>query len=97
MMDLMLPGRADEPQDYEAQTALRTLLEAEKLQSAGDEELYERICEQIEHNQDLLARVYTLVEGLKQKEEKEEGGTDADDLLTRIDRALKPRKGEYRG
>jgi hypothetical protein len=93
MMDLMLPGRDSGPDDYEAQSALRTLLEAEKLQTSGDDDLFARICEQIEHNQDLLTRVYTLVEGLK----GQDVDTDVDDLLTRMDRVFKPRKGAVYG
>lgn len=87
MIDLMLPGREPETTDYEAQSALRTLLESEKLQDLGDEDLYARICEQIQYNQDMLSRVYDLVEGLKGKT----NGTDADGL-SRIGRALKSRK-----
>ncbi len=95
MMDLMLPGRGDDPclsEDYEAQSALRTLLESEKIQDAGDEELYERICEQINYNQDLLSRVYDLVEGLR---DQEPASKEAGDALSRLDRALNPRKEKY--
>ncbi len=95
MMDLMLSGRSDPPtssEDYEAQSALRTLLESEKIQECCDDELYERICEQIEYNQDLLSRVYDLVEGLRNSETV---GKEAGDALSRVDRALNSRKERY--
>jgi hypothetical protein len=91
MIDLMLEGR--EPEDYEAQCALRTLLESEKLKECGDDELLSRIEEQISFNQDMLARVAALVEGIRSgTSEDSEPDADGDDLLARINRAIKPRK-----
>lgn len=85
MIDLMLPGREPEPTDYEAQCALRTLLESEKIQDSGDEDLLERIAEQIDYNRDMLDRVAALVDDLRSGKSV---GKDADDLVSR----LKPRK-----
>jgi hypothetical protein len=103
MMDLLLPGRDSDPEDYEAQSALRTLLESEKIQHCEDDDLLGRIAEQIKYNQDMLARVSGIIEGLKSDDGDEEGAvplfadtgeerTDTrtiDDFLTRINRVRK--------
>ncbi len=91
MMDLMLPGREPEACDYEAQSALRTLLESEKIQDSGDEDLLERISAQIDYNQDMLSRVAALVEGLRAGK-----SDDEDDLMSRMARVFNP-KGERYG
>lgn len=58
--DLILPGRAsgdDSPDDYEAQSALRTLLEAHKIVKTADEDLFGRMRSIISYNKDCLDRV----------------------------------------
>jgi hypothetical protein len=77
-MDLILPGRDMGPEDFEAQAALRTLLEADKLKHCGDEELLSRVAEQIEHNVDTLNRVAALVESLR-GEGEDDGELDESD------------------
>lgn len=71
-MDLLLPGRVSDPEDYEAQCALRTLLDAEKFRDTADEDLLSRVSEQIKYNISMLERVGSLVDGLKSEEEGEE-------------------------
>ncbi len=87
MLDLVMPGRTPESCDYEAQSALRTLLEAEKLKGDGDTELLDRVCEQVEFNLDMLGRVLSLVEEIKK------GGKELP--KSRIDKLLAGKESRY--
>lgn len=72
-MDLLvgLPGRESGPEDYEAQSSLRTLLEAHKILSTADEDLFERIRSLISQNQECLGEVEEMLDlGGKEKGEK---------------------------
>lgn len=98
MMDLFLPGRDNEPEDYEAQSALRTLLESEKIKHCGDEELLGRIAEQLSFNRDMLDRVSSLIDGLASGGESEPAPPTGpersdtrtiEDFLLRINRVRK--------
>lgn len=71
MMDLFLPGRDSDSEDYEAQCALRTLLESDKIKNSGDDELLSRVSEQIKYNMSMLERVAGLVDGLMADDEEE--------------------------
>lgn len=72
-MNLYLPGREYDAEDYEAKDALYKLMEAEHLQMSADDDLLERISHCIKHNIGMLERVSSLVEGLKS------GGTEEED------------------
>lgn len=65
-MELILPGREPE-EDYEAQNALRTLIEAEKIKEKSGG-LRERILDQIQCDVDVLQRVAKLVEEMDEEE-----------------------------
>lgn len=101
-MDLFLPGREPEQEDFEAQSALRTLLESEHIKHCGDEDLYSRISDQIQHNLDMLQRVSNVLGGLVEEESMGEPmfadtstsgeKTDTrtiDDFLLRVNRVRK--------
>lgn len=83
---LMTPGRGEDC-DYEAQSALRTLLEAESLQASGDESLFERIRKQVRYNKECLQKVDELLGQLIDDEE------DPADFLSRIRTASTFKKG----
>ena len=81
-MDLVLPGRnPEEPDDYEAQCALRTLLEAESIQYSGNEDLLSRIQKEIEKSKTCLGRVEALVADVLSGEESGEGEGEAGGLF----------------
>lgn len=76
-MDLILPGREPE-EDYEAKSALSTLLEAERIKAKGGD-LRERILEQIQCDVDILQRVAKLVEEMDDEELESSSRKDKDD------------------
>lgn len=105
-MNLYLPGREYDAEDYEAKDALAKLMEAEHLQMSADDDLLERISHCIKHNIGMLERVQTLVDGLKDGGVEEEDAAvheaatlaersdtrNIDDFLLRINRV---RRKEY--
>ena len=104
-MNLYLPGRAYDEDDYEAKDALHKLMEAEHLQMSADDDLLDRISHCIKHNIGMLERVHSLVENLKAGgvEEEDEAVHEAaqspgiertdtrniDDFLIRVNRVRK--------
>lgn len=105
-IELCPPGRDSEPQDYEAHSALRTLLEAEAIRTCGDEEFLGRISDELERQMGAMDRVSEFLSGVLSGEEDGEGesvtlvgGTDRADSRTIGDflaRINKKRKDEYR-
>jgi hypothetical protein len=74
---LMTPGRGEDC-DYEASSALRTLLEAESLKASEDEDLFERIRKQVRYNRDCLNAVDDLLGKLI------DDGEDPSDFMARV-------------
>lgn len=61
-MDFLMPGRPIEDDDYEAQSSLRTLLEAHKIVKTADEDLFDRMREIISYNQECLSQVDEMLD-----------------------------------
>lgn len=95
MIELMLPGRSPESEDYEAQCSLRTLLEAHKILSTKDEELFDRIRKVISHNQEFLDHVEEMLSSGEEEAvanlfdgPKDRGDTRTmDDFFNRLNRS----------
>lgn len=63
-MDFIAPPMAASPEtDYEAQSALRTLLEAHKIVSSCDDDLFERMRAIVSYNQECLESVDEILSG----------------------------------
>lgn len=75
MIDLFLPGRDSEPEDYQARDSLRTLIEAHRILTSGDEDLFDRMRDLISYNQDCLEEI----------EAKLDSNGEGDDSLSFLD------------